>query len=288
MKNRIGGLGNKWLLEEDEILKSIYGKVKIKYVLEKIPRHTYGSIHKRVKFLGLKGNPRLSQKKYTVNQYFFSNLSIESCYWAGFIAADGCIGKNNSVHIGLSTKDECQVVKFIQCIGYNGDIKRGILTNKNGSISFYSRVSIWGVPQWIEDLNRKFNITNRKSLTLKPPICLNNQQSLSFIAGYLDGDGSIKLVNRKGRNGFCKIRPSIGQLEVSIVGTIEVLKWISSVINNNIPKNHGADVISLVNNYPVIRFHGARAYSILNLLYNNIENKYLFMDRKWKYLKIVN
>lgn len=288
MKNKIGGLGNKWLLEEDEILKYIYGKVKIEHVLEMIPRHTYGSIHKRVKFLGLKGDPKLAQKKYTINKYFFSDLNTESCYWAGFIAADGCIGKGSSIHIGLSTKDEEQIVKFIQSVGYNGYIKRGRLINKNGSISYYSRVSVWSVPQWIEDLNLKFNITKRKSLTLKPPTCLNNQQSLSFIAGYLDGDGSIKLAYRKGRNGFCKIKPSRGQLEVSIVGTVEVLKWISSVVNNNIPKNNGADMISLANNHPIIRFHGERAYSILNLLYNNIEDKYLFMDRKWKYLKIVN
>src|ERR1035437_7947582 len=51
------------------------------------------------------------QRKYIVNDYFFSTDTEESFYWAGFLAADGCVQKGiNSdtyyISLTLSLKDK--------------------------------------------------------------------------------------------------------------------------------------------------------------------------------------
>lgn len=65
-------------------------------------------------------------KKYNVNENFFSLDTPESFYWAGFIAADGCILKNLKVlEIGLGIKDKKHLKKFKSAIKYTGNISIG-------------------------------------------------------------------------------------------------------------------------------------------------------------------
>ncbi len=64
-----------------------------------------------------------------------------------------------------------------------------------------------------EDLERMFNITTLKTLTLKPPVHLLGNDAFSFIAGYIDGDGWITLTRDK--------------LTIGCQGTQAMLNWIA-------------------------------------------------------------
>lgn len=131
----------------------------------------------------------------------FSTQTSESDFWAGFIAADGCIDeKKNQVRICLSVKDSY----FIQ---YFKDWCQS--SNKISGIqaSYFSITS----NKIVSDLKKYYNIVARKSLILQAPV----RQSLSFIAGYFMGDGWI--IKNK-RRGFT----------LGFVGTTNMLEWIKS------------------------------------------------------------
>jgi hypothetical protein len=60
---------------------------------------------------------------------------------------------------------------------------------------------------------KKFAITERKTLTLRPPVVLEKQKHIfSFIAGVIDGDGSVM----KKRGG----------VRLVVYGTSWLLEWI--------------------------------------------------------------
>lgn len=144
------------------------------------------------------------KSKYRIKADFFKNANTEeAAYWAGFIAADGCIvnyGKNLSLKVGISIKDLSHLRKFK--IGKN--------------ITFYKNSC------WIEISNlnlcldlEKYNITPRKSLTLRFPKNINKKNIHHFMRGYFDGDGCAdKHSNKKASN----------KLRLRLLGTKEFLE----------------------------------------------------------------
>lgn len=138
---------------------------------------------------------------HTIDDDFFSRDNEESFYWAGFIAADGCVkahGKNKKdicvLSIGLSKKDKSHLEKFVKITNYSGNIYDGIV--KFGPNSLVkkdlekSEIQITS-RKMIEDLKR-FNVHPRKSLVYCPPLELMKHPLFHhFLRGYFDGDGSI-------------------------------------------------------------------------------------------------
>jgi len=55
--------------------------------------------------------PKAASRKYGLNENSFSKITLESCYWAGFIAADGNI-YNKYLSIELNNIDEKHLQKF--------------------------------------------------------------------------------------------------------------------------------------------------------------------------------
>lgn len=148
------------------------------------------------------------------NEDFFANPNPTSSYWAGFIAADGCVylgGDRHKLTIALKSTDEQHLRNLQSSIGA-GSIQRGTSYSKERDKTYYNaRYSLYS-EKICNDLESVFNIHSRKSLTLKPPNVLAREESLAFIAGYIDGDGSYT------NNGP---RPVL-----KIVGTKQILEWI--------------------------------------------------------------
>ena len=156
-------------------------------------------------------------KTNNVDHNYFSIPNLENSYWAGFISAAGCVyeqGIYKSVKISLAIKDLEHLNKFCEMTGANiptfGESSYYQKVNKYASVSVRSK-------QWAIDLKENFNITCRKTKTNKPPT-LSYENSLAFIAGYIDGDGSYSW----------NIKQNSPTL--SILGTKEVLEWIQSVV----------------------------------------------------------
>jgi predicted transcriptional regulator len=143
---------------------------------------------------------RFITRKYNLDDTFFTQdkKTLTSCYWAGFIAADGNISKNNrKITISLQHLDREHLVKFKNAIKYEGDIKSYVIfkdLQNNGIKKRYEYDTIaFSSSPMINDLFENFNITPAKSLTLQFPKIIDKNFIDAFIKGYIDGDGSIGL-----------------------------------------------------------------------------------------------
>ena len=144
-------------------------------------------------------------RKFSTNLAFFAEPDPLNSYWAGFIAADGNV-RGNKLSIALAAKDAGHVAQFASDAGFTGR-----LWQRDGRCT----VQIC-CPAYVADLARHFNITPRKSLTLKPPNINTAAEVRAFITGVIDGDGSIT-ENRYRR--YVRQR-------ITVCGTAEMLSWI--------------------------------------------------------------
>lgn len=167
-------------------------------------------------------NPNSRKKrKFYVNDNYFAKQTSESCYWAGFIAADGCIieknNNNKSLSLALQKRDLNHLSKFCEDIEYDGTVR---IYRSHGYDTCGIQINSIKI---VDDLRSNFNITPRKSLTLQPPQIEDYINKLSFIIGYIDGDGTIGMYPDS-RNGVLR-------LQVSCVGTKSILDWILETTN---------------------------------------------------------
>ena len=228
--------------------------------------------------------------RYCVNTHdedFFNRDTPESFYWAGFIAADGCVcEKKNSTNITLSinlaTKDENHLQKLKNAIKYTGKIYR---TQEVGSwkfkklkkpMYFQSKLIITITNSLtINGLNR-FNIFPRKSLVYEFPEWLKNHLLVNhFIRGYFDGDGSVMIEKAK---LLVRVTP---KLRVCFLGTKDFLKACHEIFIKNcqviekkkIPARKDCKI-------HVLQYVGNRvSMRIANFLYKDSTEK-IFLNRK--------
>lgn len=150
------------------------------------------------------------EKRYPdFNEDYFAVPNLENSYWAGFIAADGCIHphdtKSSQLVIQLKSSDGHHL-KHLQT-----SIKSGSLLD-SGSKTRY-RVSSNKI---CDDLKHTYNITPRKTFTLEPPELTDNL-AYAYVAGYIDGDGCYD--------------SSKGRPRLRILGTFSILEWMSDIYN---------------------------------------------------------
>lgn len=136
------------------------------------------------------------QRKYSFNEDFFSEITLASSYWAGFIAADGCIsdriGNSKTLTITLSEKDKEHIEKLREIIGYTGPISKRIAKIKKPVLKEYGAYSMSIISNSIcNALGRVFNIYPRKTYNLFPPDISDYGCKIEFARGLIDGDGNI-------------------------------------------------------------------------------------------------
>jgi hypothetical protein len=136
---------------------------------------------------------------------------LSTWYMAGLLAADGNINNKNGVSLTLHPQDLETIEFFKKYFEYTGDIK--LYKNK------YPYCILNKVPKLVNTLNERFNITKRKSLTLKPPKNIPTvEHSLAYIIGYIDGDGCIYVKDKF--------------KQIQILGTKEILDFILNTFSN--------------------------------------------------------
>ena len=205
-------------------------------------------------------------RKYTCNENFFLSDTPESFYWAGFIAADGCLslkrGKSKMLSIGLAEKDENHINKFITSVGFTGKINHSVCREKFkvSSVKIYSSI--------LFDSLGRFNLGTNKSLILSfPDKMINNKLINHFMRGYFDGDGSISC-------------GSDGQLKFGLRGTIDFLKTYNDILKQE------CSLISVrepeqYDSIGELQYHGNRIVpKIMDFLYHGSNNN-TKLDRKY-------
>ena len=143
----------------------------------------------------LQRNNRRRNRKHQFNAVSFSTFTPESCYWAGFIAADGGISNiGTGLRLELGQKDAGHLSKLLKYVEDKdpyivSGTKECVFDGKIYQVKF-CRADVNSV-EIIKDLKDNFNITHAKSLTIKPPTKIPNELIQHYIRGYFDGDGSI-------------------------------------------------------------------------------------------------
>jgi len=257
-----------WTQEEDQFLLTNYPSYSNKQLSVQLGR-SIGSIQCRGRFLNLN---KISIRKYHTNIDYFHIPNINNCYWAGLLAADGCIWKRgDAVEIGLQEKDKYLLEQFAQAVNYDGKIelrktKPGFQTNQK-----QYRIIFYGVQQWVKDLKDNFNITPCKSLNFTHPNQLTRDQELSFIKGYIDGDGCVYCNNK--------------DIVLAITGTESTLNWIKFIFDTIVPSSNCS--VSSVRKYGdencfEYRINSNRVMNIYKILKTIIPHG---LHRKWDKLE---
>lgn len=209
------------------------------------------------------------------NDAAFSVLTPESCYWAGFIAADGCVSertkpwRTTGLVVSLSVKDADHLRRFCKFMRYSGPVlerncKCGYkIGAKSVSVAIYAAYKI------ADDLRSRFNITPRKTKTLQPPV-LDGDLAISFMAGFIDGDGSI--CQPKGER-----RP-----RMAVAGTKAMMDWVKSVCDQHFPYTYNSMAPAKVN----VQCDGFWSYTIgarrTEMLAAKVRSLNLpVLERKW-------
>ncbi len=211
-KYRVTGTPNiPWSKEEDTLLHAHFLD-DWDVLLKLFPNRTKSAIDQRAQKYGLL-RPRGPGRAYTFNENYFSLPNTNNCYWGGWLASDGAVfdsfyGKYPTVKLQIQTRDLCVLERLSTDIAFNGPFYYS-KANRYVSISFFNS------PQMVNDLDKSFNIIPRKSLVLLPPNITDENQIKAFIVGLIDGDGSIMLEKQ------------YNSLRLSIVGTYELLSWVS-------------------------------------------------------------
>lgn len=148
-------------------------------------------------------NKNAKYRRYgNINEKYFSDTeNANALYWAGFIAADGCIHKAK-ISIGLSIKDTDHVQKFKDSLQIKNPIK--ISDYKINNRPFKAAIINVYSKKMVNDLE-KYNIGPRKSLTYTFPQNIANHKYVNaFMRGYMDGDGCFCITkNNKLHIGLC-------------------------------------------------------------------------------------
>lgn len=158
------------------------------------------------------------------DDYLFSRDNERSFYWAGFLAADGCINsKKPQISLKLSNKDIGHLEKFKKDLGSNATIFTEPVFKDEKIIRYYSVIKIHS-KQMVSDLQR-FNIVPRKSLIYKfPESVLYNENIKHFIRGIIDGDGWVYQWNNSSDIGFCGTKHCVETIALHLEKVLNLSK----------------------------------------------------------------
>jgi len=237
-----------------------------------------GGIHQDCKSCAtkkrLKGIPRKTFRthfKYTKDENFFSSPNLLNSYWAGFIAADGhlaSVRRSVSLQILLQRRDRGHLERF------NLDSKfTGPIIDSHGYGYPNSCLRIHASQTWALDLEQHWNIpVGSKTLSLNPPRELSHVNSLAYIVGFIDGDGTI----------YRSIRDN-DLLHLRIYGLQSILHWIRTQLDL---LDETTDLTTLTDTSTSylkgMTISGQRAHRILSKLQILEVPK---LERKWSRIK---
>lgn len=257
---------------ELKYLKSHYGKFPYPEIYKRLSAHSASSIRCKANRLGLKADLAMSAsirrtgyRLHSVDCSYFAKLTPETCYWAGFIAADGNLFRQFStvLKVSLNRKDRGHLQLLKSSLQFSGPIKDSV-ARCEGKEFLTSILCVRINESMTKDLKNKFNITERKSLTLNPPKLRKLKHIAPFIVGYIDGDGSIEYSERD------------HIFRLGIRGTFEVLSWFKLHFDNWIPSSR----LSIVQTgkYPKYQLSGTRLLKISRILMDLSPYR---LSRKW-------
>lgn len=233
-------------------------------------KRTPDSIKRKFEKLGIRNDLMSNYKRLTkLNDTVFNEVTPESAYWAGLLAADGCINQNGRYFsLELQAKDEMHLGRLLEYLESDGKITYRTIKEMEGR-NIYSAINVSSI-EIIEALHKNFNLIPAKSLTIEPPLIENIQHREAFMLGLFDGDGNIS-------------RKSNGQLVVGFTtASYKIAYWYLEEVKRILDKKeHSISSRTKENSNIVrdIRLHSQEASRFLSKLYSAVD---LGLERKYK------
>lgn len=194
------------------------------------------------------------------NVHAFTDFTDSSCYWAGFIAADGCV-TNGYVKVCLNYDDTSHIEKFREFLGSNHSITSNTRKYYRSELSFKNS-------QIVEDLETNYNIVPKKSLVYELPK-IPDRYLRHFIRGYFDGDGCIC-------ESFSNVNSVTATLYTTIVGSGVFIDALYDTINRVL--NISGTVSTKQNNVKTIKYCTNASFALLDYMYKDSR---IYLDRKY-------
>ena len=148
-------------------------------------------VNKHLRRAGVEANPSTVYRR--TDHHYFDVVDIERAYFAGFLAADGCV-VGNSIKVGLARFDRCWLEMFARVLG----LQQPIFDYVNNKDRLCSGIVVTS-KYWREALERLYGIVPAKAKTLQPPPELADSpeapEAWAFVRGYFDGDGHARKNN---------------------------------------------------------------------------------------------
>lgn len=246
-----------WTEKEIELLTEYYPTKRIK-LKEILPHRSIMSIYHKTDRLGLWRAVR--PQKYSKDENLFDNWSNEMAYVSGWIWSDGNLEGGRSIRIKIQARDSYILEEIRKAI--HSDIP--IIFKEN-----YALLSI----------HSKLIVASLIKLGCKPGDSLHNEFPdvpnscfFDFLRGYVDGDGSIGIIQSK------KSRQK-NVLRVTFLGSKQFIENLQKRLEN-ILDIEGGKISHSYEKSDLHRcsYHGKNARFICSKMYENCND--LFLKRK--------
>ncbi len=257
-----------WTPEQTAFLKANYETMKTKELLATLTDKSNDQLRWKAKEFKLKKRVTRSKGDMTWLEDFDSP---ETCYWWGFITADGCINHRQLI-VAVHERDEGHLSKFCKKTGTNiSRSTRANPWNPNGYTMVRTCVEdMFTLPKLKETLK----IQPRKTYN---PLDLNPFMTPSrlayFMAGLIDGDGYLA-INLQGKKSVVAVSIKVHP------------NWTSTFqrLSDKMKEFYGIDssITHTKEGWVVLKIH--KRWHILEL-YHMINGRVPRMDRKWSPLE---
>jgi hypothetical protein len=203
--------------------------------------------------------PKRGKGRNNVFHNYFSDNTVESNFWLGYIFADGNIYyTKRAASINLLSEKEYVITKFKEWFGNHPKVYKKNYTTKNGEIKTMYKASIFSreITSWFKDI---IGICGKKHHTLNPNIELN----WDILRGYFEGDGSA----------------SKGEFQLKSCSKVWLERIQNFLLNNNIESTL---FLSYKDCYALCVRKKEELKKLVPLLYSN---KYYCHEYKYKLLE---
>lgn len=258
---------NKLELENEYNILGTLSKIAEKYGVH---RQTVAN-----RFIKLNISYKSKEHRYSSNEKFFHLENEKSFYWAGFIAADGCLYKRKDgfkqLVMKLASKDKIHLENFKKDIETNAVISlyKNLNSRRNENWADTDQYQLRIASHEIFDELKKFGITPQKTKIYDMPNeILSHKLIKHFIRGYFDGDGCIS----QSTNWSWSLR-----------GTLSFLNKCKNILENNC--NLNSKVTPKLNGGTwELRYTGRKmVVKIVDFLYKDAT---LYLNRKYEIAKL--
>jgi hypothetical protein len=266
------------IIDKEALITAIKNSNTIKELLKKF-KCCVPTIKENIKLYGLE-YPKYKHGA-SCDDDFFARKDEFAMYWAGFLAADGCLRSNkNAIKLELATADRQHIERFkehTKSAAIIHDVIRKpskLIVDSGGTKDkYYSSYFVISSKKMYNDL-REYNIVPKKTYIYEMPEWLIKHKLVNhFIRGYIDGDGSFGFNKRNNKNVSIRLQ---------LTGASKVVEQIYNVLKFNCNTRYG--------NYSEYNSKNKKFWfnslsdldKIINFLYKDAT---VFLERKFKTAK---